>query len=384
MDSYLFSLTSILVIISIVMSYSLTGYTTQLLNVTEYHFFIRQSIVGCFVIFMMWGLGQFNPDKYVKQILMLILIIFLGITIIISFLPASIASEVGGAKRWIKLGFISIAPSEFFRLGFIFILALTFKKKIFFIGDKPLSEELKLIKTYTFLIIFIAFFIGVLQKDLGQFSVMFLTFVVLLNFSNRSKLLISSLIGSSVFLLILLIVTSDYRISRFLDWWGQVQDIVFSFLPFLDSYFRVETVTKAYQVTQSINAIFNGGMWGVGIGDGNIKMGFLTEVHTDFIIAGISEEIGFIGVSFIYVIYLAIFIRLLQIANHSEDIVYRLFTVGVAVMLMFSFLINIYGITGLTPVKGIAVPFLSYGGSSLLASGLGIGLILSISKKTKI
>jgi len=107
----------------------------------------------------------------------------------------------------------------------------------------------------------------------------------------------------------------------------------------------------------------------------------LSEVHTDFVLAGMSEEIGAIGVIVVTLCIIAIIYRIFKIANRSKDKVNYLFSLGIGLLITFSFLINSYGITSIIPMKGIAVPFLSYGGSSMLASSIGIGLVLMISKK---
>ena len=110
-------------------------------------------------------------------------------------------------------------------------------------------------------------------------------------------------------------------------------------------------------------------------------MGFLSEVHTDFVLAGIAEEFGFIGVSLVTFLFLSILYRIFKIANRSEDSVGYLFSLGVGLLISFAFLINAYGISGLTPIKGISVPFLSYGGSAIIAAAVGIGMVLMVSKK---
>ncbi|WP_301051390.1 FtsW/RodA/SpoVE family cell cycle protein, partial [Helicobacter rodentium] len=120
-----------------------------------------------------------------------------------------------------------------------------------------------------------------------------------------------------------------------------------------------------------------------GLGNGLIKLGFLSEVHTDVILAGITEEIGFIGLLCISLLFITLIFRILKIANRCENTIYYLFCSGVAVLLGFSFLINAFGISGLIPIKGIAVPLLSYGGSSILATSIMIGMVLAISKKCR-
>ena len=144
---------------------------------------------------------------------------------------------------------------------------------------------------------------------------------------------------------------------------------------------RVDAAKEPYQISNSLNAIHNGGYWGQGLGNGQFKLGYLSEVHTDFILAGISEEFGFLGLFLVTFAILFIIYRIFKIAAKVHEPIYYLFCVGIGLLIAFAFVLNAYGISGITPIKGIAVPFLSYGGSHILAAGLAIGMVLMISKK---
>jgi len=119
------------------------------------------------------------------------------------------------------------------------------------------------------------------------------------------------------------------------------------------------------------------------LGNGTIKLGFLTEVHTDFVLAGIAEELGAVGLLFIVFVFFALIFRIFRIANRLENKMEYLFVLGIGLMITSEFFLNALGVTGITPIKGIAVPFVSYGGSSLLAHSFAIGMVLMISKKVK-
>jgi len=177
----------------------------------------------------------------------------------------------------------------------------------------------------------------------------------------------SILAGFGLSSLTLLIITQPHRIKRIKDW----------FISFNDEANRLET----YQISNSLDAIKNGGFFGQGLGNGQYKLGHLSEVNTDFILSGIAEELGLISIILITFIMFFIIFRILKIAAKVENPIYYLFCVGAALLITFSFLINSFGISGITPIKGIAVPFLSYGGSQVIASALSIGLVLMISKK---
>jgi cell division protein FtsW len=177
----------------------------------------------------------------------------------------------------------------------------------------------------------------------------------------------SILFGIGVSGLILLIITQPHRLKRIEEW----------FRSFDNSANRLET----YQISNSLDAIHHGGFWGQGIGNGQYKLGYLSEVHTDFVLSGMMEELGFISILVVVMTLLFMLFRIFKIAARVENPTYYLFCVGAALLIAFSFLINSFGISGITPIKGIAVPFISYGGSQIVASCINIGLILMISKK---
>ena len=110
-------------------------------------------------------------------------------------------------------------------------------------------------------------------------------------------------------------------------------------------------------------------------------MGYLSEVHTDFILAGITEELGFVGLALVTLSILLIVFRIFKIASKVENPMYYIFSIGVGLLTASAFILNAYGVSGITPIKGIAVPFLSYGGSHILAACIGVGMALMISKK---
>lgn len=383
-DTSLFYATTILICIGIVFSLSLSAYTVLLFNTDHLHFFIRQLIVGILCIFMMWAISFIKSDKFFVYFGNGLFLIFLIIILFMNVLPENLVMEVNGAARWIKFPLFSIAPVEFFKVGFICFLAWSFDKKISGSKDKPLVSQILLLLPYLIPFIGIIIIVGVVQNDLGQVMVLCLVMIMMLLFAGTSmKLLGMGFVG--VFTLgVIFIITSEHRIERFMSWWGGVQDIVLKFVsPQMATRLHVEGASAPYQVSHSLNAINNGGFFGQGIGEGSFKLGFLSEVHTDFVLAGITEEIGFIGITCIVLLFLFILYHIFHIASlfREKNNTYYLFSVGIGFMLLFSFIINAYGITSILPVKGIAVPFLSYGGSHVMAASLAIALVLMISKK---
>uniref|UniRef100_UPI0040488D36 FtsW/RodA/SpoVE family cell cycle protein n=1 Tax=Aliarcobacter sp. TaxID=2321116 RepID=UPI0040488D36 len=384
-DYTLFLLVSFLIVSSIIFSYSLTIYTVEYFGYNQFHFFIRQSLVGILSIFIMWSLSMINPDKIVGKICMTLFILFFVLMIAMPFLPASMVTASGGANRWIRLPGFSLSPVEFFKIGFIYFLSWSFHRKVIFKPKKiGLKEEIILLLPYFLTFFVVVFIIAFLQKDLGQVVLLGVILVVLLIFANRSFKIFLALGTVAIIGVIGLIIAAPHRIKRIHSWWAMVQDGILSVLPsWAEPYLRIDELPEPYQVSHSLNAIHNGGFLGQGISLGDIKVGFLSEVHTDFVLAGITEEIGLIGLMCFTTIIFLIIWRIFRISRRIENPIYHLFTLGIALMIIIAFLINSYGISGMIPIKGIAVPLLSYGGSSMLAMSIAIGLVLSISRLVK-
>ncbi len=382
-DRVLFTTVILLMGFALIMTYSLSVYTVIYNSSGEFSFFIRQLIAVFFGIGVMLYLSTLDPDKWFVKIGLTLFIVFLLIMIIMPFLPSSLVSATGGAKRWISLGFIKISPVEFFKIGFVFFISWSFSRKLLHRQNMSFKEELLAYLPYLFVFMIAVILIAVIQKDLGQTMVLGLTLMIMLFFSGSSLKFFFSLIGVGLVGMIVLIKIAPHRITRILEWWAGVQDPVLLALPFdwLESL-RVDMISKEpYQVSNSLNAINHGGIFGTGLGNGQFKLGYLSDIHTDFVLAGITEEFGFIGLIGVTFAIMLIIFRLFRMAGRLDNAVYSLFAVGMGLLIGFSFIINSFGVAGITPVKGIAVPFVSYGGSQILALCVAMGMVLMISKK---
>jgi len=382
-DRTIFFISVVLIALGIIFSLSLTTYASLQMYHNEFHFFIRQFLTGVVAIFIIWWISQLDPDRYFLPLGFTLFFLFLGLMTAMPFLPSSIVTEIGGAKRWIRLGPVSLAPVEFFKVGFITFLAWSFSRKL---DDSPktLKEEFKVFWPYFMVFGVVTYLIAIMQNDIGQVLVLGMVLIVMGSMAGTSTRFFTITMVGMIVVVIVAIVGSEHRILRVKSWWSNIQNVVLSFLPeSLAKKLHVSDAYEPYQVSNAYDAIQNGGFFGQGLGNGTIKLGFLSEVHTDFILAGIAEEIGLLGVLVIIALFFVLIFRMLKIANRSENRVYSLFALGIAIMFASSFFINSFGVTGITPVKGLAVPFLSYGGSSLLAHAVAIGMILMLSKKVK-
>ncbi|MCD6259275.1 MAG: FtsW/RodA/SpoVE family cell cycle protein [Sulfurimonas sp.] len=383
-DRKLFTLVAILIGISILLSYTLSAYTTLLFGVNEFHFASRQAVYGLLSITIIWILAQLDPDKWLKPIGLTLFIGSMILMIAMPFLPEFLVSAVGGAKRWIKVFGFSLAPVEFFKIGFVYFLAWSFSRKLGHHDGMGIKQEFIRFMPYGVVFLGAMFIIAFVQNDLGQVVVLGLTLLFMLIFAGSSFRFFFSILLAAFLFFLFFIFTAEHRIMRIKSWWALAQNSVLELFPeTIAAQLRVPTEVEPYQIGHSLNAIHNGGIFGTGLANGTFKLGFLSEVHTDFVLAGLAEEFGFVGVVFVVFLFLWMLQRIFKVANRSRDSTIYLFSLGIGLMLSFAFLVNAYGISGITPIKGISVPFLSYGGSAILAASIGIGMILMASKKVK-
>ncbi len=386
-DRYLFFFVSSLIFVGIVAAYSLPAYFVYIKDLNQFHFFIRELFIGCLGIFIIWGMSQLDPDKWIHKIGFFLFGFFLFVMFAMPFMPESLVPTINGARRWIKLPFISLSPVEFFKVGFIYFLSWSFTRKFYLPEEKfHILKEVKILIPYFVVFGVVVLLVAVMQNDFGQVVVLGATLLMMAFFAGASFKIFASMISVSFIAAFLLIITSPHRIIRIKHWWLSAQDTLLTFFPtWISDRLRIdgEVVDPAYQVAQSLRSFYNGGVSGTGIGSGIIKLGYLSDVHTDFVLAGIAEEGGIMGIILISLTFLIIIYRIFKISNRSTNHIYYLFAIGVGIMLSSQFLINALGVVGLIPLKGIAVPFISYGGSSLLALSTAIGMIVMISKKVK-
>lgn len=284
------------------------------------------------------------------------------IVVIMLVLVTAIGSTRLGAQRWLSVGSFNMQPSEFAKFVFILTLARFFgfeRKRIGRIGCILISTG----------IFFLLFVLVLKQPDLGTaLSFVPILAVVLLVGGLNFKYLISFLASAVLMTPFLWSLLRDYQKKRL--------------LVFLNP--NIDPLGAGYTIIQSKIAIGSGGLFGKGYLMGTqSQLKFLPEAHTDFIFAVISEEWGFVGVLVIMALYFILIMEGFDIALRSKSNYARLLASGITTMFAFHFLINISMTSGLVPVVGIPLPFISYGGSNLLVSLAGIGILLSIDRERK-
>ena len=373
-DYVVFGLVIALLLIGVLFSYSLPIFLEMNRDLPPYFFMKKYLLISGVGLFFMILIAYLNPDKWFNAIGAFFFIVP-GITVIVMpFLPETIVPTINGARRWIDLGLVKLAPVEFFKVGLIWFLAVSFNRKI-----KPspsLQDEFKILLPYFVVLGIFAFLILSYFSDLGQVIVMGFIFAAMLYAAGGRGKTIKAILSGGIVLFILAIISSPYRLARIKGWLATISANIFP-LP-------IVTSNSYSQVKASLNAIYHGGFSGVGLGNGIFKLGFLSDVHTDFVLAGIAEESGVVAIFLIISIFLFLIYRLIKLANRSENRVYQLFILGVATLIATQFIINGLGVTSIFPIKGLTVPFLSYGGSSIFALSIAMGMVLMLSKRAKL
>lgn len=292
---------------------------------------------------------------------------FVGIAFFVFLLLAAVLIPgIGivrnGARSWINLGIGSLQPAEFAKLAVIIYLAALISKK----GEHIRDIKKGLIPVF----VIVGVFCGIIaiQPDFGSAAILGMTAlaVIIAGGANLKHLVLPGILAGIVgFLFVFL---SPYR-------WSRLQNVGDPWADGLDG------LGTGYQLAHSYFALAHGGITGVGFGKSIEKYLYLPEVQTDFIFAIMGEELGFIGASIFMLVYLLFLWRVLIITLRVKDTFATLVGIGVVSMIFIQAFINIGGVTGLIPITGVPLPFISYGGSSLLLNMISIGIILSISRE---
>ncbi|WP_394232610.1 stage V sporulation protein E [Niallia oryzisoli] len=357
-DIILMILTFTLLAIGLIMVYSASAIWADYKFDDSFFFAKRQmlfagvGIVGMFFIM--------NVDYWTWRTWAKVLIIVCFVLLVLVLIPG-IGNVRNGSRSWIGIGAFSIQPSEFMKLAMIAFLAkfLSEKQKYITSFKKGLAPSLGLV--------FLAFGMIMLQPDLGTGTVMVGTCIVMIFIAGARvrHFAVLGLMGVAGFAA--LVASAPYRIKRitsFLDPWQ-------------------DPLGSGFQIIQSLFAIGPGGLFGLGLGQSRQKFFYLPEPQTDFIFAILAEELGFIGGSFILLLFSLLLWRGIRIALGAPDLYGSFLAVGIIAMVAIQVMINIGVVTGLMPVTGITLPFLSYGGSSLTLMLLAIGVLLNISRYSR-
>lgn len=283
------------------------------------------------------------------------------LVLLIMVLIPGIGGKAGGSSRWIKLPGFNLQPSEMAKLALIMYMAYSLDKK----QDRIKSFKRGIIPY----MVVLALLIGCLaaQPDLGgALTLVAVAFTMLFAAGTRVSHILSMILLALPLLAYKL--SHGYHRGRMEAWTDPWSD----------------PAGKGFQIIQSWLALGTGGLFGQGLGEGKQKLFYLPEAHTDFILSVVGEELGFMGVAVIIAMFFLLVYRAMCIAVAAPDPFGRFLALGIAVLFGIEATVNMGVVTGLFPTKGLALPFISYGGSSLLISLFAVGILLNISSGLKI
>jgi cell division protein FtsW len=344
--------------LGLVMVFSASG----VLASDKYHdpaFFLKKQLIYAVVgVGLMLVIRRIPYQLYNRLVYLIVLI---SLILLILVLIPGIGVRIRSASRWIKFGPLVIQPSEFAKLAIIIFLAYSMARKqekirYFSIGFLPH-------------IVVAGIFILLIEKepDFGTaLALAGITFLMLFVGGTRlTHILLVTLIASP--LVVYVILKNKMRLERvvtFIDPWKYAQE-------------------SGYQLVHSLYAIGSGGFWGLGIGKSREKLFYLPDSHTDFIFSILSEELGFLGTITVISLFAILIIRGLIISIRAQDTFGAYLAMGLTSLIGLQAAINMAVVSGLMPTKGLSLPFLSYGGSSLLVNMIAIGILLNISSQTQ-
>ena len=299
--------------------------------------------------------SKIDYRKYLKKANIILGVCFL---LLILVLIPGIGTIRNGSRSWFGIGSFGVQPSEFTKLAMIIFTSKYLMRN---------EGELKNIKKGVFPILLILMFIFLLimlQPDFGTGVVIVMTIVVLLFVSGVRMNFFVKLASLGLIGIVGLVIMAPYRLQRILSFLNPWQD----------------PLGSGFQIIQSLYAIGPGGLLGMGFGNSIQKHFYLPEPQTDFIFSIISEEFGFMGVLIVSLLFITIIVRGFKIAIKTDDKFGKFLAFGITFGLAFQALLNLMVVVGLIPVTGVTLPFLSYGGSSLIITMISVGILLNISR----
>jgi len=352
-DWALLGLIAILSLIGLVMVYNASSILAERFYDDSFHFIKKQlqwSLLG-FAAFLM--VSRLETDRLREWIFPLTIFIFVLLISVLIF-----GAEVNGSRRWIALGPASFQPSEIAKLFTVIYLAHYIAKKDMGLG--------RFIDGAAPPLIVIGFLAGLIliEPDFGTTVVILSIALILLFLGGIPMKQVLTLVGLTLPVAYYWVVSSPYRFKRITAFMN----------PWENRY------GSGFQVIQSQVALGSGGLTGTGLAEGKQILFFLPEPHTDFIFAVIGESFGLIGTTLVLTLFVLVLWRGMSIALKLESPFHRMLAIGMTLLITLPALLNMGVVTGLLPTKGLPLPFLSYGGSSLLANSVAVGFLYNVSR----
>ena len=353
-DKWLFAATAGLALFGVVMVYSASAVLAAKENGSQFYYVLKQGawVAIGFVVMLLAMQFNYQQLKNRRIVYCLLLVTILALMMVFGF------SSSNGAHRWIKLPGISLQPSEVSKLALIIFLAYFLEKRA--------GEEGDFWRTFVPCGFITAFLAGlvVIEPDLGTAMMLALIFVVMIYTAGARVLHLAMAAAPALIVVAGLLIFVPFRMKRlitFLDPWADQQG-------------------AGFQVVQSLIAVGSGGPNGLGFAQGKQKMLFLPFAHSDFIFAVIGEELGLVGALAVVAVFALFLWRGVRTALLAPDRFGMLLSLGIVTSIVAQALFNMSVVLALVPTKGIPLPFISYGGSSLVPTLAAVGILLNVSQ----
>jgi cell division protein FtsW len=343
-----------LVGIGLIMVFSSSAVTSSVQYGDAYHYFKKQLLWALISIGAMIVVMKINYMRLKDFVIPLMVISLVCLVLVIT----PVGTEVKGSSRWIMLGPFNLSPSELAKLGVIMFMARSMENNI----EKVKSFQKGVLPYLVMLAVICALIMS--QPDLGTSCAIAGTVFFLLMVAGAQWSHLGMIAAAGVAAIGAAIAVAPYRKERmiaFINPWKYAGD-------------------EGFQIIQSLYALGSGGLFGMGLGRSRQKFFYLPEQHTDFIFAILGEELGFIGAFVVLLLFVLFAWRGFKIAINAPDNFGSILASGLTVMVILQASMNIGVVSGVLPVTGITLPFISYGGSSLLFTLTGVGLLLNISR----
>ncbi|MBK8794262.1 MAG: putative lipid II flippase FtsW [Holophaga sp.] len=354
-DRWLLLFALLLVAVGMVWVYSASGLKSSVATT----FLVQQMVAGAIGIAMMLALSQVDLSalREKPRPLQIAYVVFVLLLVAVYFFP-----DVKGAHRWIRIMGQRFQPSEFFKPLAVLITAwwMVRHQEVWARIQDSLSKLVLLI-----LIVGLPLGLILFEPDFGTTALVILVIFVLVLLGGLHRVLLTGFATVILLGVTVAVIASPYRMARVMSFTNPGAD----------------PLGKGHQALQSLIAVGNGGFLGVGVGNSMQKLFYLPEAHNDFIFAVIAEEAGLVGTVAVLLLFSAILWRGYRIARRVRDSYLRLCAIGFTLLIVMQAFMNMSVVLSIAPNKGIPLPFISYGGTSLMASLATLGLLLAISKE---
>lgn len=353
----IFTVVLVLAAIGVVMVTSSSSILAMKKHSNSFFFGGRQLIWISIGLAVMAAAFYCDYRNYYRFALPILAVSFLSLVLVLV-----VGTEVNGARRWIRVPGFNFQPSEFAKLAFVIYMAYMVTRKADRIKDMVygFAPPIMILGVFGILLM--------LQPDLGTAVVLAMVTVTILFIGGAKLTHIASLGLLALPVLYKLISGSAYRRRRI--------------LAFMDPW--EDPTGTGFQIVQSFIALGSGGIGGVGLGEGKQKLFYLPEAHTDFIFAVVGEELGFVGAITVIALFVVFLWQGIRVALKTDDDFGRYLAVGITAMISLEAVLNLAVVSGMMPTKGLALPFISYGGSGLLVNLAAVGILLNISRHRRL